>query len=71
MTKPNRGLRPFRNLALVAALAAPAGLLGCSYNESLGRQQVLLVDPGQLSQQGAQAWAQMKQTSRLSTNAAA
>ncbi|MDP1873321.1 M48 family metallopeptidase [Phenylobacterium sp.] len=66
-----RGLRPLRTVALLAALAAPAGLVACAYNEELGRQQVLLVDPSALSQQGAQAWAQMKQTSRLSTDAAA
>jgi predicted Zn-dependent protease len=66
-----RALRPFRTLALVSALVVPAGLTACSYNESLGRQQVLLVDPSALSQQGAQAWSQMKQTSKVSTDAAA
>ncbi|MEW6019932.1 MAG: M48 family peptidase, partial [Pseudomonadota bacterium] len=63
----------FRRRALVItfALGAPvAGLAACSYNPELGRQQVMLVDPAALSQQGAQAWAQMKQTQRVSTDAA-
>lgn len=63
--------RRLRALALLVALSAPAGLAACSYSEELGRQQVLLVDPGALSQQGAQAWAQMKQTSKVSNDAAA
>ncbi|WP_333585466.1 M48 family metallopeptidase [Phenylobacterium sp.] len=60
-----------RVLAVTAAVAAPVlGLAACSYNPELGRQQVMLVDPGALSQQGAQAWAQMKQTQRVSSDAA-
>ncbi|MDP1618737.1 M48 family metallopeptidase [Phenylobacterium sp.] len=66
-----RTLRPIRALAVAGAILLPASLAACSYNESLGRQQVLLVDPGALSQQGAQAWSQMKQTSKVSTDAAA
>ena len=60
-----------RALAITFALGAPVdGLAACSYNPELGRQQVMLVDPAALSQQGAQAWAQMKQTQRVSTDAA-
>ncbi|MCG9915037.1 MAG: M48 family metallopeptidase [Phenylobacterium sp.] len=66
-----RPKRPLKTLALAAALSIPLGLTACSYSEELGRQQMLLVDPAALSQQGAQAWSQMKQTSKLSNDAAA
>ncbi len=36
-----------------AGTAQAALLAACSYNADLGRQQVLLVDPAALSQQGA------------------
>ena len=72
MTIVRRDRTPIAKRArLLAVPALAAMLVACSYNSDLGRQQVLLVDPAALSQQGSQAWAQMKQTERVSNDAAA
>lgn len=61
-----------RTLAATAVvLLAATGLSACGYNETLGRNQLVLVDEGSLVTAGAQAWAQTLQRSKLSTNAAA
>jgi predicted Zn-dependent protease len=46
-------------------------LSGCAYNEDLGRNQLLLVDSGALTQSGQQAWAETLKTEKVSTDAAA
>jgi predicted Zn-dependent protease len=58
-------------LAATAAVATALGLSACSYNESLGRNQLLLVNNSSLAASAQQAWAQTLATSRVSTNAAA
>lgn len=58
--------------SLFAALAA-AGLAasaGCSYNEALGRDQLVLVDQSALATAGQQAWAQALSTDQVSRDAA-
>jgi predicted Zn-dependent protease len=52
---------------IVAALA----LAGCAYNETLGRNQFLLVDDSSLIQQSNAAWAEALRTQRTSSDAAA
>jgi len=58
-------------LAATAAIATALGLSACSYNESLGRSQLLLVNDASLVSAGQQAWAQSLATGRISRNAAA
>ena len=57
--------------AILAALAAAALAGGCAYNETLGRNQLLIVDDSALTQQADAAWAQALRTQRISTDAAA
>lgn len=59
-----------RPLTLVS-LAAAALLGGCAYNETLGRNQLLIIDDGALTQQADAAWAETLRTQRVSTDAAA
>lgn len=62
------------NRKILAASAAIAGVLSlsaCSYNESLGRNQLLLVNNSSLVGAAAQAWSQTLSRSRLSTDPAA
>jgi predicted Zn-dependent protease len=56
---------------ILAALTAAALLGGCAYNETLGRNQLLIVDDSALTQQADAAWAQALRTQRVSTDAAA
>lgn len=57
--------------ALVAAGSALGLMLaGCAYNESLGRNQFLIVDDSALIQQSDAAWAETLRTSKISANAA-
>ncbi|HZV84636.1 MAG TPA: M48 family metallopeptidase [Brevundimonas sp.] len=58
-------------LASLAAVAGLAVLGGCAYNETLGRNQLLIVDDGALTQQADAAWAETLRTQRVSTDAAA
>jgi predicted Zn-dependent protease len=53
-----------------AALAALA-LGGCAYNETLGRNQLLIVDDSALAQQSNAAWTEALRSQRVSTDAAA
>jgi predicted Zn-dependent protease len=53
-----RRLRP----ALAAALVLTAGVGACAYNETLGRNQLLLVDESSLIQQSNAAWAEAIRT---------
>jgi predicted Zn-dependent protease len=62
-------MRVARTLLIVGAMAA--GLLACTYNEDLGRNQLLIVDPGALNASGEQAWAETLKTERVSSDAAA
>ena len=58
---------------LIFALAAAAALstAACAYNETLGRNQFLIVDDGALTQQSEAAWAQALRTQPTSSDAAA
>jgi len=60
-----------RRTALVALLAAGTALTACAYNETLGRNQFLLVGDSALTQQADAAWAEALRTQRVSTDAAA
>lgn len=57
--------------SLVAVAALAAVLAGCAYNETLGRNQLLIVDDSALTQQSDAAWAEALRTQRVSTDAAA
>lgn len=59
---------PLFSLAALGLLAAP--IAACTYNEALGRDQLVLVDDNALAQAGQQAWAQALQTQEISRNAA-
>ncbi len=64
--------RPSTRPKILASLAAVAALMGgCAYNETLGRNQLLIVDDGALTQQADAAWAEALRTQRVSTDAAA
>lgn len=41
---------------------------GCTYNEELGRSQLLFVSSGQMAQLGASAWSDLKKKERISRN---
>ena len=58
---------------LIFALAAAAALstAASAYNETLGRNQFLIVDDGALTQQSEAAWAQALRTQPTSSDAAA
>lgn len=57
--------------SLVGLVAASALVGGCAYNETLGRNQFLLVDNASLTQQADQAWADALRTQQVSRDAAA
>lgn len=57
-------------LAAGAAVAAAFSLSACSYNESLGRNQLLLVNDASLVSAAQSAWAQTLSTERVSTDPA-
>lgn len=54
--------------ALLSGLAAGTLVLvsGCADNPQLGRQQLILVDDGQLSEMGVAAWRDIRQQERVS-----
>ena len=56
--------RPLLALALVATVAG-----GCAYNDTLGRNQLLIVDDAALAQQSNAAWAEAMRTQRVSRDA--
>ncbi len=53
------------------AVAALSGTAACAYNAELGRDQLLLVDQGQLSQLAVASWQQTLARKRVSRDAAA
>ena len=59
---------------LVVIIAATTtlglGVVGCAYNESLGRNQFLIVDDSALIQQSNAAWAETLRSQKVSSNAA-
>lgn len=60
-----------RSIVVFGALAlATAPIAACTYNEALGRDQLVLVDDSALSQAGQQAWAQAMQTNEVSRSPA-
>lgn len=64
-TRLVRVIRPMLGLGLAAALTA-----SCTYNEELGRNQLLLGDSAAIASQADQAWLQIKQQEKISTNPA-
>ena len=60
-----------RVCAAAAALSIGASLGGCSYNEALGRNQLLLVDNAGLAEAAQQAWAQQLASGKVSRDAQA
>lgn len=56
--------------ALAGVIALALGVEGCAYNDTLGRNQVLLVDDASLAQAGASAWAEALRTQPVSRDAA-
>lgn len=63
--------RLFRPVPLAVAACASALSVGaCAYNESLGRNQFLIVDDSALQQQADAAWAETLRTQPVSRDAA-
>ncbi|MFC7378827.1 M48 family metallopeptidase [Brevundimonas sp. GCM10030266] len=58
-------------ITLLAATALSGGVAACAYNDTLGRNQFLIVDDSALTQQADAAWAETLRTQRQSTDAAA
>jgi predicted Zn-dependent protease len=58
-------------LLLASLLAAGTALSACAYNDSLGRNQFLIVDDAALTQQADAAWAETLRTQRTSSDTAA
>lgn len=56
--------------ALLTAAAMTAGLAACAYNETLGRNQFLIVDDASLQSSADAAWAQAMREMRPTNNAA-
>jgi predicted Zn-dependent protease len=56
--------------ALLTATALTAGLAACAYNETLGRNQLLIVDDAALQQSADAAWAQAMREMNPTNNAA-
>ena len=52
----------------LAAGSVFAYLGGCTYNEEIGRSQLLLVSSGQIAQMAASSWADIKKQERVSTD---
>ena len=59
-----------KTFVAVIAAATALGLGACAYNESLGRNQFLIVDDSALMQQSNAAWAETLRSQKVSTNAA-
>lgn len=55
---------------LAALAAACVGLSACAYNETLGRNQLLLVDESSMVQQADAAWTEALRTQPISRDAA-
>lgn len=59
-----------KTFVAVIAAATTLGLGACAYNESLGRNQFLIVEDSALMQQSNAAWAETLRSQKVSTNAA-
>lgn len=59
-----------KTFVAVIAAATALGLGACAYNESLGRNQFLIVDDSALMQQSNAAWAETLRSQKVSTNTA-
>jgi predicted Zn-dependent protease len=59
-----------KTFVAVIAAATALSLGACAYNESLGRNQFLIVDDSALMQQSNAAWAETLRSQKVSTNAA-
>lgn len=59
-----------KTFVAVIAAATALGLGACAYNESLGRNQFLIVDDSALMQQSNAAWAETLRSQKVSTNVA-
>jgi predicted Zn-dependent protease len=59
-----------KTFVAVIAAATALGLGACAYNDSLGRNQFLIVDDSALMQQSNAAWAETLRSQKVSTNAA-
>ena len=55
-------------LQISAILAAAAATLSCSYNETLGRNQLLFVSEGQMAQLASSAWSDIKQKEQITND---
>ena len=62
--------RRTRTAMVAAALVGLGGLGACAYNETLGRNQLLLVDDAALAQAAASAWQQALASEQVSRDAA-
>ena len=60
-----------RSLTVALSAAAAVTLAACAYNETLGRNQFLIVDDSALTQQSEAAWAEALRTQPTSNDAAA
>ncbi len=49
-------------------LIVAASLLGCAYNETLGRNQLLFVSQGQMAQLANSAWADLKKKEQITND---
>lgn len=58
-------------LPILTAVAVAAVVGGCAYNDTLGRNQFLIVDDSSLAQQSEAAWAEALRTQPTSSDAAA
>lgn len=59
-----------RALAAVSALAAATLVAGCAYNETLGRNQIVLMDDSALMQASQAAWNETLRTQKVSNDRA-
>lgn len=62
--------RVTRRATWAVMTAAAVALSACAYNETLGRNQLLIVDDASLIQSADAAWSQALQTQRVSRDAA-
>src|SRR5690606_6805107 len=69
----NRTRSPLMSRSLTVALSAAGALAlaACAYNETLGRNQFLIVDDSALTQQSEAAWAEALRTQPTSNDATA
>nr|WP_312812585.1 M48 family metallopeptidase [Brevundimonas sp.] len=59
-----------RTRKVILALTGAAALAGCAYNDTLGRNQLVIVDDSALIQASEAAWRQTLQTQKISNDRA-